>query len=450
MDKIGIKEINRLALPAIVAGIAEPVITLVDTAFIGRIGTSELAGVGIASSFFLMIIWILAQTKSAISAIVSRYYGKQKLAEIDDLIPQAFFLNGLLGFVVIAITVPLATPIFELYLAKGNVMLYAREYYFIRSWGYPITLATFILFGVFRGLQNTSWAMQIAIVGGLVNLIGDYILIFGMGPIKPMGVVGAALASLFSQIVMLLLAILFLVKKTRYRIYFPKKLHKDVRWLFSMSKDFYVRTISLNLALYQTTRMASALGEAVMAAHTIAMNIWLFSAFFIDGYANAANALSGRLFGERNIAGLKLLTRKIVFISIGIGVLLGALYALGYRFIPSLFTEDPVVKDYLTSILWMVIIMQPINSIAFAYDGIFKGLGEAKLLRNALLFSTFFVFFPFVWLTKPLDWGIYAVWGSLMVWMLSRGGTLMVLFRRWIKPYLLDDSNRIDKTSKKR
>ena len=172
------------------------------------------------------------------------------------------------------------------------------------------------------------------------------------------------------------------------------------------------------------------------------MRIPVISCYFYDdititSYANAANALSGRLFGERDIIGLKNLTRKIVYISIGIGVLLGIVYTIGYRVIPSFFTEDPVVIHYLNIILWMVIIMQPINAIAFAYDGIFKGLGEAKLLRNALLFSTFIVFFPFVWLTKPLDWGIYAVWGSLMVWMLSRGVTLMVLFRRWIKPYLL-------------
>jgi putative MATE family efflux protein len=436
LRKIGIKEINRLAVPAIIAGIAEPVITLVDTAFIGRLGTAELAGVGIAASFYLMIIWILAQTKSAISAIVSRYYGKQRLDEIDDLIPQAFFLNALLGLLVIAITTPLATPIFKLYLAKGDVMTYAKSYYYIRSWGYPITLSTFILFGVFRGLQNTSWAMKIALIGGAVNVVGDYILIFGMGPIPEMGVEGAALASLMSQVVMLILAIVYLYKNTRYRIYFVKKVHKDLKWLFSMSKDFYVRTISLNLALYQTTRMASALGDAAMAAHTIAMNIWLFSAFFIDGYANAANALSGRLFGERNMIGLRSLTRKVVWISIGIGILLGTVYAIGYRAIPSIFTNDPIVKYNLYSIFWIVIIMQPINAIAFAYDGIFKGLGEAKLLRNSLLFSTFFVFFPFVWLTKQYDWGLYAVWGSLLVWMMSRGGSLMVLFRQWIKPYI--------------
>lgn len=438
MKAIALKEINRLAIPAIIAGIAEPVITLIDTAFIGKLGTDELAGMGIASSFFLMIIWILAQTKSAISAIVSRYYGKSRLEEIDDLIPQAFFLNALLGLIVIAVTAPLATPIFELYMAKGAVLENAREYYLIRSWGYPVTLATFILFGTFRGLQNTSWAMQIAITGGLVNVAGDYLLIYGFGSFAGMGIRGAALASLFSQVVMLALSLRFLFKKTRYRIYLPKKPHPDLRWLFSMSKDFYVRTISLNLALYQTTRMASALGASVIAAHTIAMNIWLFSAFFIDGYANAGNAISGRLYGEMNFKGLKLLARKIVWISIGIGGFLGLVYATLYMKIPDFFSDDPEVKKYLMMILWMVIAMQPVNAVAFAFDGIFKGLGEAKLLRNTLLISTFLIFFPFVWLTKFFDWGFYAVWASLMVWMLSRGGLLAVLFGKWLHPKLMN------------
>lgn len=431
--KIGIKEINRLAFPAIIAGIAEPVITLIDTAFIGSLGTAELAGVGIASSFFLMIIWILAQTKSAVSAIVSRYYGKKQLADIDDFIPQAFFLNVALGLLVIAITLPLTTPIFELYLAKGDVMIHAKSYYFIRSLGYPITLGTFIIFGVFRGMQNTSWAMQIALIGGLVNIGGDYLLIFGHGPFPALGVKGAALASVLAQIVMLILAIFFLKKKTRYHLKLTFKWHPDVKWLFSMSKDFYVRTISLNLALYQTTRMSSALGEATMAAHTIAMNIWLFSSFFIDGYANAANALSGRLLGEMNVLGLKHLVRDVVKISLAIGAVLGLIYALGYAQIPLFFTNDPEVISAFSLVFWMVIAMQPINAVAFAYDGVFKGLGEAKLLRNALLISTFLIFFPFVWITDYAGWGFYAVWGGMMVWMMSRAGLLVILFQRWFK-----------------
>lgn len=435
MKKVGLKEINRLAGPAIIAGIAEPVISLVDTAYIGRLGTSELAAVGIASSFFLMVIWVLAQTKSAISAIVSRYYGREKLEEIYSLIPQAFLMNLILGFVVIAITIPLATPIFKLYHASGDVLEFAKSYYQIRAWGYPITLATFILFGVFRGLQNTTWAMQISLIGGLVNLIADYILIFGFGPIPSFGVEGAAYGSLIAQFLMLISAIIYLHRKTIYRLHWAKKIHKDLKWLFGMSVDFYIRTISLNLALYQSTRMASALGEAVVAAHTIAINIWLFSAFFIDGYANAANALSGRLFGARNFNGLRQMTRKVLLISIGIGSLLGLIYLLGYNLIPKVFTDDIVVINYFSSIFWILIVMQPVNAVAFAYDGVFKGLGEAKLLRNTLLISTFLVFFPLAWLGDYLGWGFYAVWGALMIWMITRGGLLAILFNKWLKRY---------------
>ena len=349
MRKIGLKEINRLAGPAIIAGIAEPVISLIDTAFIGRLGTSELAGVGIASSFYLMIIWVLAQTKSAVSAIVSRYYGREKLEEINSLIPQAFALNFILGLLVIAITFPISIPIFKFYNASGDVLNYANSYYQIRAWGYPITLSTFILFGVFRGLQNTSWAMQISIIGGVVNLIADYILIFGLGPIPSFGVVGAAYGSLIAQVVMLVSAIFFLNRKTIYRLFWTKKIHSDLKWLFGMSIDFYVRTLSLSLAFYLSTRMASTLGEAVVAAHTIAINIWLFSAFFIDGYANAANALSGRLYGERNFDLLKNMTRTILFISIFIGSVLGLIYLLFYNLIPGFFTKDPIVIHYFFS-----------------------------------------------------------------------------------------------------
>jgi putative MATE family efflux protein len=436
LNSIGLKEINRLAGPAIIAGISEPLISLVDTAFIGKLGTQELAAVGIASSFYLMLIWVLAQTKSAISAIVSRYYGRGDLDEIFSLIPQALLANILLGLLLVGVTIPFVVPIFELYHADGEVLHYAISYYKIRAWGYPITLATFIVFGVFRGLQNTSWAMQISLMGALVNIGADYILIFGMGPIAPLGVDGAAYGSLLAQLVMLFLAIVYLHKKTIYRIHWTAKIHKDLKWLFGMSIDFYIRTISLNLAFYQSTRMAAALGDAVVAAHTIAINIWLFSAFFIDGYANAANALSGRLFGERNFEALKKMSRTILLISIGIGMVLALIYVIGYNRIVLFFTNDPIVINYFLSVFWIVILMQPINAVAFAYDGIYKGLGEAKALRNTLLISTFFIYFPMVLLSDYLGWAFIGIWIAIMAWMISRGGLLAILFKRWLAKHL--------------
>jgi len=435
LKKIGLREINRLAGPAIIAGIAEPVISLVDTAFIGKLGTQDLAAVGIASSFYLLVIWVLAQTKSAISAIISRYYGKDRLADSYSLVPQAMLMNVLLGLLIILITFPFTSGIFSLYNAEGDVLVMAESYYKIRAWGYPITLATFILFGVFRGLQNTSWAMQISLIGGLVNIVADYILIFGFSGIPAYGIEGAAMGSLMAQFVMLGLAITFLHRKTAFTLHWPSKIHKDLKWLFGMSIDFYIRTLSLNLAFYQSTRMAAGLGDAVVAAHTIAINIWLFSAFFIDGYANAANALSGRLYGENNLPGLKKMSTTIIKISVGIGLVLGVVYLLGYNRVVLLFTKDPLVIHYFLSVFWLVILMQPINAIAFAYDGIFKGLGKAKALRNTLLISTFLVYFPFIFISQYLNWAFIGIWIALTAWMISRGGLLAIVFKRWLKKF---------------
>ena len=100
MPSISLKEINRLALPAILSGIAEPVIALIDTAFIGHIGTTALGGIGIGSSLFVLFVWVLTQTKTAISAIVSRHYGAQTLDQISTLIPQALLFVILLGVLV--------------------------------------------------------------------------------------------------------------------------------------------------------------------------------------------------------------------------------------------------------------------------------------------------------------------------------------------------------------
>ena len=145
MARITRRDIDRLAFPAIIAGIAEPVISLVDTAFVGRLGTADLAAVGIASSFFLLVVWTLAQTRSAVLAVVARYYGEDKLDEVAGLVPIAVWMNFLLGFLFFALTNAFAEPIFRMYNAQGDVLSKGVEYYHVRSYGHPIVLATFAL-----------------------------------------------------------------------------------------------------------------------------------------------------------------------------------------------------------------------------------------------------------------------------------------------------------------
>lgn len=420
------KEINRLAIPAIISGIAEPVISIVDTAFIGQLGIEELGAVGIASSFFLLIIWVLAQTKTAVSAIVARHFGGGTLFQIKTFVPQAVVIVFGIGAFVYFITDIFSTLIFTAYNAQGSLLDLCNDYYGIRSMGIPVVLSTFALFGVFRGVQNTSWAMIISMIGAGVNIVLDYFLIFGIeNAIEPMGVKGAALASLLAQICMLILAIWFLYRKTIFKLFsLPKGWHPELKFLGSLSTHLFIRTISLNVAYALAVRFATGYGAVEIAAHTIAMNIWLFSSFFIDGYANAGNALSGRLLGSGKKNLIYLLGNKLIKISVGIATLLAGSYLITYPFIASFFSKDQSVISMFNSFFWLIVISQPINGVAFALDGIFKGMGRGKLLMFNLLISTFIVFVPLLYLLDYYDLNLHGVWIAFIFFMISRGAIL--------------------------
>lgn len=431
LNTVSNKAINRLAIPAILTGIAEPVISLVDIAFIGRTGTTQLAAVGIASGFYVMSVWILAQSLTAISAIVSQYYGKNKLSEIATLIPQALYANILLGFGFFVLTSYFSTEIFQLYNAEGEVLDGCNRYFSIRAIGFPFSLATLLLFGVFRGLQNTSWAMVIALSGALINVVLDYILIFGIpGSIEPMGLEGAAYASLTAQAFMFVMALIFLLWRTPFTLKLSLKINSQFKWLTSMSGDLFLRTIMLNITFYLATRYATGYGAEVVAAHTIALNIWLFSSFFIDGYANAGNAIAGRLLGEGNDTGLYRLGKKITKVSFWIGSGLGLIYVFAYPVMAHLFTTDPAVIHGFNAVFWLVILSQPINAIAFALDGFYKGVGHTKFLRNLLAAATVLGFIPVAVGFHYLYPSLLGIWIAFLIWMLIRGGFIVWDFRK--------------------
>lgn len=188
IPKISFRQINKLAIPAIISGIAEPLLSITDTAIVGNIRmnpTEALAAVGIAGSFISAIVWILAQTRSAISAIIAQYLGAGKLKDIDRLPAQIIGINVCLSLAIYLVTVFFAENIFELYNAEGMILEKSVSYYRIRALGLPLTLFVFSVFGVFRGLQNTFWPMVISITGASLNIILDFILVFGIQDLIP-------------------------------------------------------------------------------------------------------------------------------------------------------------------------------------------------------------------------------------------------------------------------
>ncbi|MFV0539708.1 MAG: MATE family efflux transporter [Aestuariibaculum sp.] len=435
---IGFKHINKLAIPALISGISEPILSITDTAIVGNVfinATEALAAVGIVGTFISMLIWVLGQTRSAISSIVSQYVGAQNIDAIKNLPAQAIFIVTALSLLIIIVTYPLTNAIFTLYNASNLILEYCSTYYKIRVFGFPFTLFTMAVFGTFRGLQNTFYPMIIAIIGAVLNIILDIILVYGVEDFIPaMHIKGAAYASFIAQFVMALLSVYFLLKKTSISLKFSLPFNKEIERFVLMVLNLFVRTLALNATLYFATRFATGYGSAYIAAYTIAINLWFFCAFFIDGYASAGNILSGKLLGAKAYKTLLTLSNKLIRYGIILGIILALLGFIFYYPIGNMFSNDPLVLNLFYQVFWIVLTMQPLCALAFIFDGMFKGLGRMRFLRNILLFSTFIVFIPILFSLDAIGFKLEGIFITLSIWMMARGLPLIIKFRKTFIP----------------
>ncbi|MFT6729121.1 MAG: MATE family multidrug resistance protein, partial [Glaciecola sp.] len=272
---ITLKNINKLAIPALISGVAEPILSLTDTAIIGNVdynAAESLAAIGIVGTFISMLIWVLGQTRSAISSIVSQHVGANKLDHVKNLPAQAIFIITSISILIIVTTLPFSSEIFKLYNASDTILTYSVEYYNIRVFGFPFTLFTIAIFGTFRGLQNTYYPMIIAIIGTSINIVLDFAFVYGIeGVINPMHIKGAAYASVIAQVTMAGCSAYYLLKKTNIslRVTFP--FNKEIKTFSIMILNLFVRTLALNATLYFATRFATSYGTAYIAAYTIAI-----------------------------------------------------------------------------------------------------------------------------------------------------------------------------------
>lgn len=432
------KQINRLAIPAIIAGVSEPILSLTDAAIVGHMplnATVSLAAVGIVSSFLSMLIWVLGQSRSAISSIISQYLGANKLKEVKSLPAQAIAIILVLSVLICAATIPFSEAIFKFYNASGVLLDYSVEYYKIRIIGFPFTLYTFAVFGVFRGLQNTYHTMVIAIIGTAINIVLDLVLVYGItNVIEPMNLKGAALASVLSQALMAIMATALVLKNTPITLKIKGPINKELPKFLMMIGNLILRTLALNLALYFATSFATGYGTNYIAAYTIVINLWFFAAFAVDGYASAGNILSGKLFGAKQFETLIELSQRLTKKAVLVGLIMAGLGGLFYKSVGVMFTSDPKVLEGFYDVFWIVLAMQPLCAITFVFDGIFKGLGKMKALRNVLFAATFLVFIPALLLGHYLELKLHGILWAFTLWIVARGVPLVVKFRKQFLP----------------
>ena len=431
---IKISDIQKLAIPALISGIAEPILSITDTIIVGNMAenaTISLGAVGIVGSFISMLIWVFGQTRSVIASIIAQALGQKKLQEVEDLPAQGILIIIFSSFLIILLTYFNSEGLFKFYNASGDLLKFCVDYFNIRVWGLPFTLLTIGIFGIFRGLQNTYYPMIIAIIGTILNIILDVILVYGVeGFINPMFIQGAAYASLIAQITMAFLAVILLYRKTKIKLAVKFPFNPKIKSFMQMFGNLVIRTAALNVTLYFCNAFATKYGDEFIAAYTIAINLWFLVAFIIDGYSSAGTILSGKLYGEKSYGVLMKFGNDLTKIGIKIGVIMCIIGFIFYYPLGRIFNNDPIVLQEFYNVFWIVLAMLPLCSIAFIFDGLYKGLGWMKDLRNVLLFSTFIVFVPFVILFDHYELGLHGIFYAFTLWILARSIQLIIKFRK--------------------
>ena len=412
------REILRLAVPAFFALVAEPLFLLADSAVVGRLGTTPLAGLGIAGGLLASAIGVFVFLAYGTTAAVARRVGAGDLrAAIADGV-DGVWLAVLLGTVVAALGGALAEQLVAAFGASDEVAGQAVTYLRWSLPGLPAMLVVLAATGILRGLQDTRTPLVVAAVGAAGNAVLSVALVHGAG----MGIAGSALGTVVAQVGMAVAFLLVVVRAARRT---GASLRPDARGIARVGMvgvPLLVRTLTLRAALLVTTYVAVAQGDAALAAHQVATVVWGFLALALDAVAIAGQALTGRALGAGDAASARALTRRMLAWGVGAGVVFGVLLLAGRALLAPLFSPEQEVQTALVAVLVVVALAQPLAGWVFVLDGVLIGAGDGGYLAVAGLW-TLLAFLPLAGLVlaAPVTGTVGLVW----LWVTFAGGFML-------------------------
>ncbi|WP_069884148.1 MATE family efflux transporter [Streptomyces luteocolor] len=423
------REIIALAVPAFGALVAEPLFVMADSAIVGHLGTAQLAGLGVASALLTTAVSVFVFLAYATTAAVARRVGADDLQAAIRQGMDGIWLALLLGAAVIAVVLPTAPALVELFGASDTAAPYAVTYLRISSLGIPAMLVVLAATGVLRGLQDTRTPLYVAIGGFVANGVLNVGLVYG----ADLGIAGSAWGTVIAQCGMAAVYLFVVVRGARRHGASLRPDAAGIRASAQAGVPLLVRTLSLRAILMIATAVAARLGDADVAAHQIILSLWSLLAFALDAIAIAGQAIIGRYLGADDPDGARAVCRRMVQWGIASGVVLGLLVVLARPLFIPLFTSDATVQDAALPALVVVALAQPVCGVVFVLDGVLMGAGDGPYLAWAML-VTLAMFTPVALLVPSLGGGLTAVWGAMTLMMAVRMVTLWLRSRsgRWI------------------
>lgn len=419
------REIVRLAVPAFLALIAEPLFLLADSAIIGHLGTAELAGLGVASAALMTAAGIFVFLAYGTTSVVARHLGAgDQRAAVGAGIDGLWLALGL-GAVTALVTAVAASPIATVFGASAAVNEQATTYLRVSAFGLPAMLVVLAVTGVLRGLQDTRTPLVASVAGFGANIVLNLLFVYGFG----WGIAGSAWGTVIAQTGMATALVVVLLRKARMLGASTRPHPGRVLSAARTGIPLLVRTVALRATILVTTWVAASLGDVPLAAHQVALTIWSFLAFALDALAIAGQALTGKSLGAGDRNGVRLTMRTMIWWGVVGGLAAGLVLVAVHRVVPPLFTSDPAVRDALGAALVVVGLGQAIAGYVFVLDGVLIGAGDGRWLAWGSV-AGFVAYLPIIlWVkafgsTGSAGHDVVVLWLAFTAFMVIRGAIL--------------------------
>jgi MATE family multidrug resistance protein len=408
----------RLSVPVLFSLIAEPLTGLIDTAFVARLGGSALAGLGVSTALLAGVFWVFNFLAIGTQTEVAHFLGARRRDAVARAAGTAFCISIVLGLSVIALLYPNLEAVARFFGAEGEVLSASVTYLRIRLLGGPAFLATQVLFGAMRGLQDMRTPLLVAVAVNVANVALDAVLIHGVGPVPAYGIAGAAWASMVSQVGGAVAATFVF---HRWQGLARPTSIAEVVPLFRVGRDLVIRTGLLLFFMMDSTRVANLISVEAGAAHQAIRQVWIFAAFALDAYALTAQSLLGYFLGIGDLV----MARRVAFLACAWGITTGAAASLAMVLATSsvsqLLLGAPPSTIFANA--WLIAALaQPLNAVSFVTDGIHWGSGDYRYLRHAMFAASGIGIAGLLVVENSAEPTLSRVWWVIALWIAVRAG----------------------------
>jgi putative MATE family efflux protein len=419
------REIFRLALPALGALAAEPLYVLVDTAIVGHLGRHQIAALGLAGAVLGATFGIFNFLAYGTTAVVARAAGAGRQERAAQLAAQALWLSAAIGLGLVLVLEASAEPLLRALGANGQSGEDALTYFRIAAPGLLPAMIAVAGQGFLRGVSNLRRPLEIVVVANLVNVVLEVLFVYGFH----WGIAGSAAGTVVAQIGM---GVAFTLELLRPHADSKRPSIREMRPMLRIGGQIFVRTTALMAAFLGASSIAARMGDAVIGAHQIAIQLFFFLALMLDAIAIAGQVIVGRMLGAGDADGAYAAALRMIGWSVVVGGAFAVVLLPLEDVIPRAFTGDASVLHE-AALLWpFFALLQPLGGAVFALDGILIGASDTAYLMWSMLAASA-VFLPIAILALHFEWGIVGLWIALDVLIAVRLTLLGVRFagKRW-------------------